>query len=229
MCGTIVRRTLVFIIYNYGGNMKTSNTNSTRQKILRYIRDFIDDKGYAPTVRDILKGCTISSTAVVQHHLNILERDGHIHRDPEVFRSIQLMDKTNIIQIPLLGTIAAGEPIPVPGTDSWNNAPSDFLELTDTIVQGQKDIYALKVKGLSMIDALVDDGDMVIMQASHTAQNGEMVAVWIKDKQEVTLKKIFYESNKIRLQPANSQMKPILVDPSNVEIQGKVIGVIRNL
>ena len=209
--------------------MKTSSTNSTRQKILRYIRDFIDDKGYAPTVRDILKGCTISSTAVVQHHLNILERDGHIHRDPEVFRSIQLMDKTNIIQIPLLGTIAAGEPIPVPGTDSWNNAPSDFLELTDTIVQGKKDIYALKVKGLSMIDALIDDGDMVIMQASHTAQNGEMVAVWIKDKQEVTLKKIFYESNKIRLQPANSQMKPILVDPSNVEIQGKVIGVIRNL
>jgi len=209
--------------------MKTSSTNSTRQKILRYIRDFIDDKGYAPTVRDILKGCTISSTAVVQHHLNILEKDGHIHRDPEVFRSIQLMDKTNIIQIPLLGTIAAGEPIPVPGTDSWNNAPSDFLELTDTIVQGKKDIYALKVKGLSMIDALIDDGDMVIMQASHTAQNGEMVAVWIKDKQEVTLKKIFYESNKIRLQPANSQMKPILVDPSNVEIQGKVIGVIRNL
>lgn len=209
--------------------MSKSGISHTRQKIFSYIRDFMDDKGYAPTVRDILKGCAISSTAVVQHHLNVLERDGLIHRDPEIFRSIQLMDKTNIVHIPLLGTIAAGEPIPVPAVESWNNESSDFLELTDIATQGKKDVYALKVKGLSMIDALIDDGDIVLMQSANTANNGEMVAVWLKDRQEVTLKKIFYEPDKIRLQPANSQMKALLVDPSNVEIQGKVIGVIRNL
>jgi repressor LexA len=209
--------------------MRKYGLSDTRQKIIKYIRDFIDEKGYAPTVRDILKGCSISSTAVVQHHLNVLEKDGLIHRDPEVFRSIQLMDKTNIVHIPLLGTIAAGEPIPVPSDESWNNEPSDFLELTDVATQGKKDVYALKVKGLSMIDALIDDGDVVLMQSANTANDGEMVAVWLKDRQEVTLKKIFHESNKIRLQPANSQMKAMLVDPSTVEIQGKVIGVIRNL
>jgi repressor LexA len=209
--------------------MKKPGTSQTRERILDFIHDFIDERGYAPTVRDILKGCSISSTAVVQHHLNILEREGHIHRDPEVFRSIQLLDRTNIVRVPLLGSIAAGTPIPVPGSETWDTEPLEILEFTDEFTQGKKEIYALKVKGLSMIDALIDDGDVVLMQSANTANDGEMVAAWIKDKQEVTLKKFFREPDRIRLQPANSEMQPIYVDPNNIEVQGKVIGVIRNL
>ena len=209
--------------------MKKPGDSPKRVKILKFIRSFVEERGYAPTVRDILKGCSLSSTAVVQHHLNILEREGHIHRDPEVFRSIQLMDRTNIVRVPLLGSIAAGAPIPVPNSEAWEMEPLETLDLTDELTQGKNDIYALKVKGLSMVDALIDDGDIVLMQAANTADDGEMVAVWLKDRQEITLKKFFREPDQIRLQPANSQMKPLYVDSSNVEIQGKVIGVIRNL
>jgi len=202
--------------------------SETRQRIFKFIRAFIDDIGYAPTVRDILKGCNISSTAVVQHHLNILEREGHIHRDPEIFRSIQLPDRKHIVRVPLLGYIAAGEPIPVPDSDTWQKEAAEALELTEELITG-KEVYALKVKGLSMVDALIDDGDIVLMEAAETADDGDMVAVWLKDKQEVTLKRLFREKEMIRLQPSNASMKPLYVNPQNVEVQGKVVGVIRKL
>ncbi len=108
--------------------MRKPGVSETRQRIFKFIRDFIEDIGYAPTVRDILKGCNISSTAVVQHHLNILEREGHIHRDPEIFRSIQLLDRKHIVRVPLLGYIAAGEPIPVPDSDTWQKEAAEALE-----------------------------------------------------------------------------------------------------
>lgn len=208
--------------------MRKPGLSETRQRIFKFIRDFIEERGYAPTVRDILRGCNISSTAVVQHHLNILEREGHIHRDPEVFRSIQLLDKKNTVRVPLLGSIAAGEPIPVPDSGNWENAAAETLELTDELTQG-KQVYALKVKGLSMIDALIDDGDIVLMELANTADDGDMVAVWLRDKQEVTLKRLFREQQMVRLQPSNSQMEPLYVDSKNVEVQGKVVGVIREL
>jgi repressor LexA len=208
--------------------MRKPGKSETRQRIFKFIRDFIEDRGYAPTVRDILKGCDISSTAVVQHHLNILEREGHIHRDPEVFRSIQLLDKKTTVRVPLLGYIAAGEPIPVPESDTWQKEAADALELTEELIPG-KEVYALKVKGFSMVDALIDDGDIVLMKAAETADDGDMVAVWLKDKQEVTLKRLFREKESIRLQPSNASMKPLYVNPENVEVQGKVVGVIRKL
>jgi len=202
--------------------------SKTRENIFTYIKKFFRDRGYAPTVRDILKGCSISSTAVVQHHLNVLEREGRIHRDPEVFRSIQLTDRSNATGVPLLGTIAAGEPIPVPTSDSWQSQALETLDVPEEITQG-KQLYALRVKGLSMIDALIDDGDIVLMEPAHSAENGDMVAVWLKDEQEVTLKKFFLEEDKVRLQPANQSMKPIYQAADNVEVQGKVAAVIRKL
>lgn len=207
---------------------KPSVSNRTRQRILKFIHDFIADKGYAPTVRDILKGCQLSSTAVVQHHLNVLEREGYIHRDPEVFRSIQLADKKRTITVPLLGTIAAGEPIPVLNFETWHSGALETLALPEELTQG-KDVYALKVRGLSMMDALIDDGDIVLLEPTNAADDGDMVAAWLKDKQEVTLKRIFREKGVIRLQPANLQMQPLYAEPQNVEIQGRVIGVIRKL
>lgn len=208
--------------------MRQAGFSSTRERIFKYIRDFIDDRGYAPTVRDILKGCDISSTAVVQHHLDVLEKENRIHRDPEVFRSIRLNDEKGLLGVPLLGTIAAGKPIPVPASDSGTINPEEIVQVP--LQMGKRDrTFALRVKGKSMIDALIDDGDIVIMEQTHTANNGEMVAVWLKEQREVTLKRIFTERGTIWLRPANPEMKPIKESPRNVEIQGKVIGVIRHL
>jgi repressor LexA len=208
--------------------LRKPGLNSTRENILQYIHGFIDERGYSPTVRDILKGCDISSTAVVQYHLDVLEKEGRIHRDPEIFRSIRLSLKKNTVQIPILGTIAAGTPIPVPNSDNWSGQATETLELPQDMV-GTKPVFALRVKGQSMIDALIDDGDIVLMESADTAVNGEMVAVWLKDREEVTLKRIFIDSDKVLLKPANQTMKPIQQSLDNVEIQGKVIGVIRKL
>ena len=208
--------------------MRKPGISQTRQRILKFIGEFFNEKGYAPTVRDIVRGCKLSSTAVVQHHLNVLEREGHIRRDPTVFRSIQLLDKMRGIQVPLLGTIAAGEPIPVPNSETWKSEAVETLDIAEELTQG-KEVYALRVKGLSMIDALIDDGDIVLMQPTSIADNGDMVAVWLKDKQEVTLKRLFREPRRIRLQPANNQMSPLYSDPENIDVQGRVIGVIRKI
>lgn len=207
-----------------------AQTSQRRQQILTFIREFIEQKGYPPTVRDILHSCHISSPAVVQHHLKVLENQGHIRHEPGIRRSITLTDRPGpAIRVPLLGYIAAGQPIPVPQSDAWHGEPLEMLELPADMAGTRGNIYALKVKGLSMIDALIDDGDIVIMQATSTVNNGETAAVWLKAEQEVTLKKVYWESNRIRLQPANSQMQPMYHDPENVEVQGKAIGVIRSL
>ncbi|MDH5780990.1 MAG: transcriptional repressor LexA [Dehalococcoidia bacterium] len=208
--------------------MRKPGISETRDTILKFIQNFIDARGYAPTVRDIVKGCNLSSTAVVQHHLNVLEREGHIHRDPQVVRSIQLAEK-DITEVPLLGAIAAGKPIPVPNSDSWIKTPEEMLKLTTDVVANRDNIYALRVMGASMLDALINDGDIVIMEATQTAEDGEMVAIWLKHEQEVTLKRIYRESKRIRLQPANSEMEPIYTKPENVEVQGKVVAVLRRL
>lgn len=208
--------------------MRKPVVSKTRENILKFIQSFVDEKGYAPTVRDIVKGCNLSSTSVVQHHLNILEREGHIHRDPQVVRSIQLMEK-DVVEVPLLGVIAAGKPIPAPNSDTWVNPPEEMLKLTADVVGNKSNIYALKVKGTSMLDALINDGDIVIMEVTQTAEDGEMAAVWLKNEQEVTLKKIYRESGRIRLQPANSEMKSIYTRPENIEVQGKVVAVLRRL
>jgi repressor LexA len=205
-----------------------------REGILEYIRRFFYERGYAPTVRDILRGCDISSTSLVQYHLNVLEKEGQIHRDPEVFRSIQLVGKEedegkDSFLVPLLGTIAAGEPIPVIDSGTWSNRAEEMLRLTTDMVGNKNDIYALKVKGTSMLDALINDGDTVIMEVAQTAEDGEMAAVWLKNEQEVTLKKVYREPGRIRLQPANSEMKPIYTSPENIEVQGKVVAVLRRL
>jgi len=208
--------------------MRKPGVNITRQKIIEYIRSFYDDRGYAPTVRDIMKGCSLSSTAVVQHHLKILESEHQIERDSKVFRSIQLPDRKNTIHVPVLGKIAAGSPIPVLSSDAWHSEAVDTLELSGEITQG-KTVFALRVSGNSMIDALIADGDIVLMEPVKSVENGDMIAAWLKREEEVTLKRFFREKDLIRLQPANIQMKPIFTDPANIEVQGKVVAVIRTL
>src|SRR5512136_1411193 len=194
-----------------------ARVSQRRQHILTFIREFIERKGYPPTVRDILHSCNISSPAVVQHHLKVLENQGHISREPGIRRSITLTDRPGrAIKVPLLGSIAAGQPIPVLQPDAWHEEPIEVLELPAYMAFASNNVYALKVKGLSMIDALIDDGDIVVMQSTNTVDNGEMAAVWLKAEQEVTLKKVYREQKRIRLQPANSQMKPMYHGPGNV-------------
>lgn len=214
----------------FAKGMKT--LSSKQQNIIDFIHHFLMDRSYPPTVRDILGGCGISSTSVVDYNLGILEEKGYIRRHREVSRGIELLAWSPALrcQVPIIGQIAAGEPIPVPTPDTWDvTASSETLEVTENLTQGREGVYALKVKGLSMVDALVNDGDIILMQYVNVVENGEMAAIWLKAEKEVTLKKVYVESGRIRLQPANSDMQPIYTDPENVEIQGKVIAVIRQL
>lgn len=207
---------------------------STRQEsILRFIRKFLKDNSYPPTIRDIVNGCNISSTSVADYNLQILEKKGHIRRHREVSRGIELLHNTvsrSLVTVPVLGQIAAGQPIPVPSSESWSSAASvETIEVPVDLTQGKEEVYALRVKGLSMIDALINDGDIVLMQNANTVESGQMAAVWLKNEKTATLKKVFSGPDKVRLQPANTQMKPIYVKPDNVEIQGRVIGIIRQV
>jgi repressor LexA len=208
---------------------------SPRQKrILSFIRRYLAEKPYPPTIRDIVSGCEISSTSVADYNLAILEKEGYIRRHGEVSRGIELLDgisaRGNEAAVPVIGQIAAGEPIPVPSSDSWDTAAAaDLLKVPNDLLGGKENVYALKVKGLSMIDALINDGDIVLMEQASTVDNGQMAAVWLKSEKKATLKKVFAGPESVRLQPANSQMSPIFAKPDDVEIQGRVIAVIRQL
>jgi len=208
--------------------------SSKQEQINNFIHHFWEDRGYPPTIRDIVTGCGISSTSVVDYNLNILEKKGYIRRHREVSRGIELVTRSPAsgaqLQVPIIGQIAAGEPIPVPTADTWDViASSETLEVTKDLTRGREGVYALKVKGSSMVDALVNDGDFVLMEYVNLVENGEMAAIWLKAEKEATLKKFYAEPGRVRLQPANSQMQPIYVEPDNVEIQGRVIAVIRQL
>lgn len=207
---------------------------SARQTcILNFLREFIQDHSYPPSIRDICKACNISSTSVVDYNLNILEKAGFIKRDPDVSRGIEVVElseqRRRLMRVPLIGRIAAGEPIPVPGSDTWSVDAIEMLELPEELTRGKQDVFALRVKGTSMIDALINDGDVVLFERAESADNGEMVAVWLREEKETTLKRFYHEGSQVRLQPANTTMKPIYAPTENVQIQGKVIGVIRSV
>lgn len=208
--------------------------SSKQKRIIDFIHRFLVNRGYPPTIRDIVSGCEISSTSVVDYNLNILEKEGHVRRHREVSRGLELLTRSSAslsrVQVPIIGQIAAGEPIPVPTPDTWDVvASAETLEVPRELIRNREGVYALKVKGLSMVDALISDGDIVLLQYVNVVENGEMAAIWLKAEKEVTLKKVYVESDRIRLQPANSQMQPIYAEPNNVEIQGRVIAVIRQL
>jgi repressor LexA len=203
-----------------------------QQSILRFLRQFIEEHDYPPSIRQIQDGCRISSTSVVDYNLKKLEGSGYIRRDREVSRAIELLERggrrPRTMAVPIIGRIAAGQPIPVPTADTWSNVDyAESIEVTRDMVGGRPNVYGLRVKGTSMIDALVNDGDIVLMEAANTADNGDMVAVWLKREQEATLKRFYQEGDRVRLQPANEAIAPIYTDAANVEVQGKVLGAIR--
>jgi repressor LexA len=215
-------------------------TLSDRQvRILEFIESYFDEHSYPPTIREIGKAVGISSTSVVKYNLERLQEKGKIKRSGEVSRGLRLMASPSavpgahvipgeILAIRKLGLISAGVPIAAVGEQD-NPFAGETLALTRDLVPDTADIYALQVKGDSMIDALVYDGDWVVVKYQNAAQRGDMIVAWIKDREETTLKYYQPEGAQVRLQPANPAYAPIYVTATQLEIQGKVVAVVRQL
>lgn len=231
--------------------MKKKKLSDRQRFILSFIKQYSQDHGYAPSIREI-KGeveraglvrtaSGNTSTSVIDYNLKALEEGGYIRRDRNKSRAIEMVDPTGrsrnhqpSYMIPVAPTpIAAGLPIPVLEEIRMGTATEDQVEVTGDLLGRHANhidrLYALRVKGQSMIDALINDGDLVILEVGETAENGQTVAAWLKMEQEATLKRFYLEDGRVRLQPANSTMQPIYTDPDNIEIKGRVIGVIRRL
>ncbi len=204
-----------------------------QQAILDFIGTFLDDNDYPPTIRDIQQELGISSTSVVDYNLKVLEERDHIRRNRNISRGIEVIgrgpSRSNVVSIPVIGQIAAGLPIPVPGQLEGSDA-ADVIELSHEFApRGSADLFALRVRGHSMVDALINDGDIVILKHQETCENGETVAVWLEDEKETTLKKFYSEGERVRLQPANVTMDPIYTRADNVRIQGRLVTVVRSI
>ena len=206
-----------------------------RQRIWEFLREFYSENGIPPTVRDIQNACEISSTSVVDYNLEKLREAGYINRRPDVARGIEILNQeglpvSNAPRVQIVGAIAAGIPIPAWSTESSAASEEfDTVEISPDLQRRHGQLFGLKVNGTSMIDALIDDGDVVIIAPARHADNGDMVVAWLKSEEETTLKKFYAEGDRVRLQPANSTMDPIYSPADNVEVHGKVVSVIRNL
>jgi repressor LexA len=211
----------------------SSKKLSDRQKnILKYIEAYVDERGYPPSIREIGDRVGISSTSVVDYNLKVLEREGHIRRDREVSRGLELVGsprgprqaQPRLVRIPVIGRIAAGQPIEA------IEDPGDVLELPVGLVPDE--CYALRVRGTSMIDDHIDDGDLVVIRPQPSVENGEIAVAIVNDTTEnggATLKRLYREGDTVRLQPRNPAMQPILVPADQVEVRGKVVKLLRDL
>jgi repressor LexA len=223
----------------------TRHDAERKQKIVQFIARTVTERGYPPSVREIADAVGLASTSAVHHHLTALEREGLLERGSHSSRALRLTARgeaevsqasrrasassrvtpfrmpveRDVLSLPVLGEIAAGQPI---------EAYDDGAESLDVpaSMQARDDSYVLRVRGKSMIDALIDDGDYVVVQPQATARDGDIVVALLEDN-GVTLKRFYREKDRIRLQPANSEMEPIYA--SEIQIQGKVVGVIRKL
>jgi repressor LexA len=192
-----------------------------QREILDYLNEFIQDHGYAPSLEEIGRRFGLSSLATVHKHLTNLQEKGFIKRSWNRSRSVELVPTRTggrALELPLLGYVAAGAPIEAIAGSETIAVPEDLA--------GKRDTYVLRVKGDSMIDEQIRDGDFVIVEDRKTAENGEMVIALVGGS-DVTLKKFYRESNRIRLQPANPAMQPLILEPGQVQVQGVVVGVMR--
>jgi repressor LexA len=192
-----------------------------QREILDYLQDFIQQHGYAPSLEEIGRRFGLSSLATVHKHLTNLQEKGFIKRAWNRSRSVELVPTgagARSVELPLLGYVAAGVPIEAVATSETISVPQDFVAKRDT--------YVLRVRGNSMIEEQICDGDLVIVEDRKNPQNGEMVIALLGGS-DVTLKKLYREDGRIRLQPANPSMQAILVDPDQLQVQGVVVGVMR--
>jgi repressor LexA len=213
------------------------------KKIMYFLTAFTRDNGYAPNIREIGDSITVTSTSLIDYYLNQLEQEGYIARDKHIARSIRVLKPlhadgksvvetlNDMLRIPIMGRIVASEPLPMPTSDLAYFDPESSVEIARSLLPMRdtaNELFALEVNGDSMIDAMVNDGDIVIMKRAADANNGEMVAVWLDDENSTTLKYFYKENGGVRLQPANPSMGPIMVkNPDSLRIMGKVVMVIR--
>jgi repressor LexA len=213
-------------------NVTTKKLSERQKNILKYIEAYVDERGYPPSIREIGDRVGISSTSVVDYNLRVLERDGYIRRDKEVSRGLELVGvhranrqpSPRVIRIPVVGTIAAGYPIEAV------EDPSDVVELPTGSVPER--CFALRVRGTSMIEDHIDDGDLVVVQPQASVDNGDIAVAIVRDDTEnggATLKRFYLEGDTVRLQPRNPHMEPILVPADQVEVRGKVVKLLRDL
>jgi repressor LexA len=192
-----------------------------QREILDYLQEFIQQHGYAPSLEEVGRRFGLSSLATVHKHLTNLQEKGFIRRSWNRSRSVELLPGRvgqRAVELPLLGYVAAGHPIEAVAGSETIAVPEDLV--------GRRETYVLRVKGDSMIDEQIRDGDYVIVEDRKTADNGEMVIALVRGL-DVTLKKFYREQGRVRLQPANPAMQPILLDATHVQVQGVVIGVMR--
>jgi repressor LexA len=228
--------------------MKDYNKLSKRQKhILQFMEQYVERHGFPPTIREIGQATAINSTSVVNYNLNKLVQAGYLTRSGRVSRGIRLVraipnenggpehssviPAATVLRVPFIGQIVASEPVSVPEDVGYYFDEENTIEVPPNMLRGVdvSEVYALRVKGDSMIDAMIQEGDLVLLRKQSVANNGDMVAVWLPQRSETTLKHFFDEGTRIRLQPAHPTMKAIYVDPTNCQIQGKVLGVIRQI
>ena len=200
----------------------TKQDQQRADRILEFIRERIAEQGYPPTVREIAEAVGLASTSAVHHHLLKLEREGKLQKDATRSRALTIPGSLGgrVVQAPIVGEIAAGEPIYAYETKD------EQLSIPGEMAGRGKDTFVLRVRGKSMIEDHIDDGDYVVVQSQSTARDGDIVVALLEDSR-ATLKRFFKEKDRVRLQPANGQMQPIYT--RDIQIQGKVIGVIRRL
>ena len=234
---------------------RSEGLSKRHQKILKFLAKFQEENGYSPSIREIGESINVQSTSLVDYYLKQLEEKGYISREQHISRSICLLKPLEsapsaierisegiqkatasvdeLLSIPIMGRIVASEPLPMPTSDVNYFDSESSIEIARSLLPSREkteDLFALEVHGDSMIDAMVNDGDIVIMKRAQQANNGEMVAVWLDDKDETTLKYFYKEAKGVRLQPANPNMGPIYVEnPASLRIMGKVVMVIRQL
>ena len=203
--------------------MAYGKISKKQQEILDYIKSEILNRGFPPAVRDICEAVKLKSTSSVHSHLETLEKNGYIRRDPSKPRAIEIIDdnfnlvRREVVNVPILGSVAAGQPLlAVENVENYFPIPAEYMPNAET--------FMLNVKGDSMIDAGILDGDQVIVEKRSTARNGEIVVALVDDS--ATVKTFYKEDGFYRLQPENIDMEPIIVN-GEVQVLGKVIGVLR--
>lgn len=223
---------------------KIKPLSEKQRAILSFMDSYISQNGFPPTIRDICIATGIKSTSVVNYNLNKLVNAGKLERSSRKSRGLRLTEdgsstagngirgvrmNPNTPRVPLIGTIGASQPIPVPEDIGAHYDESDLIDIMPMMLRNvdPSEAFALKVKGNSMIDAMIREGDIVVFRKQDTARDGDMVAVWLSDRGETTLKYFFNEGDRIRLQPAHPTMQPIYVNPNQCHIQGRVLSVIR--
>lgn len=232
---------------------RSEGLSDRHRRIMEFLTAFQEQNGYSPSIRQIGDHITVKSTSLVDYYLNQLEQMGYITREGRVSRSIRVVKPlyagvaarvsgavrkaansvNDLLQIPVLGRIVASAPLPMPPSDLAYFDSETSVDVARSLLPAREklsELFALEVQGNSMIDAMINDGDIIIVRPAQEANNGEMVAVWLDDTNETTLKYFYKEANRIRLQPANPEMNPIYVDnPAALRIMGKVVMVIRQV